>query len=46
MHNLKRDPEWTKKFRDLMGEFTHHMENGTQFEQPMGKATDGIPSMF
>lgn len=46
VQNLDRDPEWTKKFRELMGEFAQHMELGTQFETTMKGATDGIPSMF
>jgi hypothetical protein len=46
VQNLERDLEWTLKFRKRMEEFAHHMEAGTQFEQQMGKATDGIPSMF
>ncbi len=46
VQNLTRDSEWSEKFRKLMGEFAHHMEIGTQFEQQMGAARDGIPSMF
>ncbi len=46
VQNIERDLEWTLKFRELMDQFVHHMEVGTQFEQQMGSATDGIPSMF
>ncbi len=46
VQNIERDLEWTMKFRELMDQFAHHMEVGTQFEQQMGAARDGIPSMF
>ncbi len=46
VQNLKRDLDWSIKFRDLMGEFAHHMEAGSRFEQQMGATKDGIPSMF
>jgi len=46
VQNLARDPEWSKQFRAMIEEFAHHLEHGTQFEHKMGKAKDGIPSMF
>lgn len=46
VQNLTRDPEWAKQFRTMIEEFDHHLKHGTQFEHKMGKATDGIPSMF
>ena len=40
------DLAWQKLFREKMQEFNDHFQNGTQYEQQMTKATDGIPSMF
>ena len=46
VQNLRRDPDWGLRFRDMIDQFAGHLKNGTQFEHKMGKATDGIPSMF
>ncbi len=46
VQTLERDLAWQKLFREKMEEFDEHFRNGTLYESPITKATDGIPSMF
>lgn len=47
VQNLEVDLAWQTRFRERMEEFDAHFQQGTLFEADnLGKATDGIPSMF
>lgn len=46
VQTIKRDPAWTKAFREKIAVFEDHYYNGTRYEHIVTKATDGIPSMF
>ena len=47
VQNLEVDLAWQKRFRERMEQFNEHFQKDTLFEADnLGKATDGIPSMF
>lgn len=40
------DEDWAARFAALAAEFDQHLRDGSFFEQPMTKASDGLPRMF